>query len=146
MKQEMLDDLADALYSEVLKENPDLKNKNIKAYTAIDIYLLLILYENNKRELFNTLEHTRRYIEYETDALTTDEMRKEFRILLNYYMHKCGYNQDTLSEIIGVSRKTINRYLTGESLPGYLLLKKLSSAFNCSIDDLYFKNVLASKT
>lgn len=133
------------LYLEVLESNPDLKDKKIKACTAISLYTLIVLYENGQRELFDLYNHTRRYIDYESDMLTTEETRKEFKFILSRLMDILGYNQDDLSEKLNVSRKTIARYLSGQSLPGYLVLKRLADLFGCSVDDLYFKSYSREK-
>lgn len=133
------------LYLDILESNPDLKNKKIKACTAINLYTLIILYENGQRELFDLYNHTRRYIDYESDMLTTEETRKEFKYILSRLMDIFGYSQDDLSEKLNVSRKTIARYLSGQSLPGYLILKRLADLFNCTVDDLYFKSCSREK-
>jgi len=133
------------LYLEVLKTNPDLKTKKIKACTAIDIYTLIILYEDGRRELFDLYNHTRRYIGYESDMLTTKETRNEFKFILERLMNILGYSQDDLADKLNISRRTVSRYLNGKALPGYLILKRLADLFGCSVDDLYLKSYSREK-
>ncbi|MCR5624454.1 MAG: helix-turn-helix domain-containing protein [Lachnospiraceae bacterium] len=45
-------------------------------------------------------------------------------------------SQEELAEIIGVSRQTLSKYETGESLPDIEKCKLIADAFSVSIDDL----------
>ena len=51
-------------------------------------------------------------------------------------------SQEELAEKIGVSRQTLSKYETGESLPDIEKCRALADAFNVSVDDLisYEKN------
>lgn len=45
-------------------------------------------------------------------------------------------SQEELAEMIGVSRQTLSKYETGESLPDIEKSMALANAFNVSVDDL----------
>ena len=47
-----------------------------------------------------------------------------------------GYSQDELAEKIGVTRQTLSKYETGESLPDIERCKRLADIFGVSMDDL----------
>ncbi len=47
-----------------------------------------------------------------------------------------GYSQDELAEKIGVTRQTLSKYETGESLPDIERCKRLADVFGVSMDDL----------
>lgn len=53
-----------------------------------------------------------------------------------------NYSQEELAELISVSRQTLSKYETGESLPDIEKCKLLADVFSVSIDDLvnYDKN------
>ena len=53
-----------------------------------------------------------------------------------------NYTQEDLAELIGVSRQTLSKYETGESLPDIEKCKQLAEVFSVTIDDLisYEKN------
>ena len=53
-----------------------------------------------------------------------------------------NFSQEELAEIIGVSRQTLSKYETGESLPDIDKCRLLADAFGVSVDDLisYEKN------
>ena len=47
-----------------------------------------------------------------------------------------GYSQDELADNIGVSRQTLSKYETGESLPDIEKCKAMAEVFGVSLDDL----------
>lgn len=53
-----------------------------------------------------------------------------------------GFSQEELADMIGVSRQTLSKYETGESLPDIEKCKLLADAFSVTMDDLisYDKN------
>ena len=53
-----------------------------------------------------------------------------------------NYSQENLAELIGVSRQTLSKYETGESLPDIEKCRQLAEVFSVTIDDLisYEKN------
>lgn len=53
-----------------------------------------------------------------------------------------GFSQEELADMIGVSRQTLSKYETGESLPDIEKCKLLAEVFSVTMDDLisYDKN------
>ena len=47
-----------------------------------------------------------------------------------------NFSQEELAEMIGVSRQTMSKYETGESLPDIEKCKLLANAFGVTVDDL----------
>lgn len=47
-----------------------------------------------------------------------------------------NYSQEELAERIGVSRQTLSKYETGESLPDIEKCKQLAEVFSVTVDDL----------
>ena len=47
-----------------------------------------------------------------------------------------NFSQEELAEMIGVSRQTLSKYETGESLPDIEKCKMLADVFSVSVDDL----------
>ena len=53
-----------------------------------------------------------------------------------------NYSQEELADLIGVSRQTLSKYETGESLPDIEKCRQLAEVFSVTVDDLvsYEKN------
>ena len=49
---------------------------------------------------------------------------------------KAGLSQETVAEKLGVSRQTISKWESDETLPDIYQSKKLSRLYNCSLDEL----------
>jgi len=49
---------------------------------------------------------------------------------------KSGLSQETVAEKLGVSRQTISKWETNETLPDIYQSKKLSKIYNLSLDEL----------
>lgn len=47
-----------------------------------------------------------------------------------------NYSQEELAEMIGVSRQTMSKYETGESLPDIEKCRQLANVFGVTVDDL----------
>lgn len=52
---------------------------------------------------------------------------------------KTGYTQESLAEIISVSRQSIAKWESGDSLPDIMNCTKLASLFKISLDELVYK-------
>lgn len=49
---------------------------------------------------------------------------------------KKGVTQETLAEFIGVTKASVSKWETGQSMPDVLILPKLASFFDVSVDEL----------
>lgn len=49
---------------------------------------------------------------------------------------KCGLSQETVAEKLGVSRQTISKWETGETIPDIYQAKKMAKLYRISLDDL----------
>ncbi len=49
---------------------------------------------------------------------------------------KSGFSQENLAERIGISRQTLSKYETGESVPDIRTAKTIADLFDVSLDDL----------
>lgn len=49
---------------------------------------------------------------------------------------KCGFSQEAVAEKLGVSRQTISKWETDETLPDICQSKRMALLYNVSLDDL----------
>ena len=69
-----------------------------------------------------------------------NETKTYFRDTLLSLIEENEISQGKLAYMVGVSQQTISKYLSGECLPSFMMIKKLSIALNCSVEDFYSYN------
>lgn len=66
-----------------------------------------------------------------------DEFLEKFGEKIKTYRELCGYSQERLAELCEVSTNTINSIENGKTFLTYQTLKKISSALNIQIPELF---------
>ena len=66
-----------------------------------------------------------------------NETKTYFRDTLLSLIEENEISQGKWAYMVGVSQQTISKYLSGECLPSFMMIKKLSIALNCSVEDFY---------
>lgn len=67
-----------------------------------------------------------------------DEWMIEFAKHLSWLMNMKYIDQTTLARKSGLSRKSINRYTTGKSIPSAYNLERIAAAMKCDVTELLF--------
>lgn len=62
---------------------------------------------------------------------------------ISYYRRKRGYSQQALADMMGVSRQSVSKWETGESLPEVTKLPQLAALFGVTTDFLLSDDALA---
>ena len=68
---------------------------------------------------------------------TDEELEQIFTHNLNNIVKSRNITQEELADKTNLSRKTINRYMTGKAFPNALGLIKISRTLKCSPDDFF---------
>lgn len=63
------------------------------------------------------------------------ELLELFSKNLKQLMKEENINQNELADEIGVSQTMISRYISGQCMPSFLTVVKMSEALFCSLDD-----------
>ena len=68
-----------------------------------------------------------------------DEIRltKLYSINLKRILNEMYFNQDDLAKFVNVSKRTINRYITGESMPDIVTAKMIADSLQHSLDEFF---------
>lgn len=132
----MTDDMTEFLYKYIINNNPFIKEEDIESYEALNSHDLLITYRNGVQEIYDTFLNTSRRVRHIEQA-DDSQMRLAFRRRLQTLMNRKWVTQDELAKRINSSQQMISRYLTGQSIPSALTIKKIADALNCSVDDFY---------
>ena len=90
---------------------------------------------------FNSLDNTIRdvtkiYIHDTNDTLDEESWRKEFGHNLRKAIVNRGINQDKLSEMLGISRQMLTRYVKGTSTPSGYNISRLAKVLDCDVREL----------
>lgn len=120
--------------------NPHISRDDIEEAVEVTDYDLLIKYKNGKRVVYDVFRNQYRYIEYDNENLTDQEWVYEFKLRLRNMMRRKHITQAEVAERVGVSQVMISKYVRGESIPDFIMLKKLAKALRCSVEDFYYKH------
>ena len=90
--------------------------------------------------LFLVLCHPTGYNPYCKEAVIMNLCIAENLKVLRY---KSGYTLESLAEIISVSRQTVSKWETGDSVPDIVNCTKLASLYKVSLDELVYRPLKA---
>lgn len=134
----MTADVTDFLYRYIINNNPFINEEDILSYEALNEHDLLITYRNGKKEIYDTYNNTSRRINQpNSNNMDDSQMRLNFRRRLQTIMNRKWVTQDELAQRINSSQQMISRYLTGQSIPSALTIKKIADALDCNVNDFY---------
>jgi DNA-binding XRE family transcriptional regulator len=135
---EMTADITNFLYKYIINNNPFINEEDILSYEALNEHDLLITYKNGKKEIYDTYNNTSRRINHpDSENMNDSQMRLNFRRRLQTIMNRKWVTQDELAKRINSSQQMISRYLTGQSIPSALTIKKIADALDCNVNDFY---------
>ena len=134
----MTADVTDFLYKYVINNNPFINEEDILSYEALNEHDLLITYKNEKKEIYDTYNNTSRRINRpDSNNIDDSQMRLNFRRRLQTIMNRKWVTQEEIAQRLNSSQQMISRYLTGQSIPSALTIKKIADALDCNVNDFY---------
>lgn len=132
-----MDDVTDFLYKYVINNNPSIQEEDIKEVRALNSHDLLVTFNDDSQIVFDTFANTSRRINYVNKKITDKQLRNDFRRRLQILMNRNWVDQDELAKRIGSTQPMISRYITGQSIPSAITLKKIAIALDCTTDEFY---------
>lgn len=133
-----MDEVTYFLYKYVLNNNPYINEEDINNFVALNSHDLQITFKNGITEIYDTFANTcKRVLNLEDSNKTDKILKNNFKRTLQIKMSAKWIDQDELARRIGTSQQMVSKYLTGKSVPGYLMLHKIANALDCNIDDFY---------
>lgn len=73
-------------------------------------------------------------------------IRDDFGKNLPYFMSLAGMNQVELAKAVGVSKSTVNTWLSGRSYPRIETVQRVADILGCTTDDLVTENAEAVRS
>ena len=133
-----MDEVTDFLYKYVMNNNPYLQEEDIDNVRALNSHDLLITFVDGTKKVYDTFANTSRLItRVDGRPITDRQMRLDFKRRLQVQMNRNWVTQEELAKRIGTSQQMISRYLTGQSIPSAITLKRIADALECSTDEFY---------
>lgn len=110
---------------------------------AIDIrkynnWELIIEMKNGDTLIYDDATRQVRVLPDNKDDMSEEEWSIEFRIRLSNMMTRRCMTQERLSELTGITRPMLSRYLTGRSIPSFRTIDKIARALDCSVDEFRY--------
>lgn len=128
------------LWQYVMSINPFIKKEEIESIEELNDWDLLIIFTDGRKVVFDTYMGTYRNVFYnDVNELTEEQEKREFAYRLRSIMGRRGFSQTTLAEALGTSQTMISRYITGESIPSALMLRKIAKVLDYPMDDFFYK-------
>jgi predicted XRE-type DNA-binding protein len=120
--------------------HPSLYEKTIDCRPSGHYSIVARLYDGSRIE-YNSLDNsirdvTRFYICENDNEIDEETWRKEFGRQLRRLIAERGINQDRLSELTGISRQMLSRYVNGNSTPSGYVLSRLSTVLGSDVREL----------
>lgn len=104
-------------------------------------YSIMVRLDDGTRMEYDDLDHTIRdvsrfYNHDDSGVLDEDTWKKEFGRTLRRLISERGMTQERLSDITGISRQMLTRYVRGNSIPSGYVLSRLAVALDCDVREL----------
>ena len=100
----------------------------------------VVILDDGTKLVYNYFRDRIRYT-YVPDDNNTDfreeDWTKEFSMRLKYKLKDRKITSDRLSEMTGISKVSISKYLNGKAIPSVYKAKLIAKALNCPMYDLY---------
>lgn len=132
----MTTEMSEFLFKYVLNNNPYISKENVESYKALNEHDLLVTYKNGTMEIFDTFLNTSRQVNKIKDN-NDEQLKLSFKRKLQTLMNRRWITQEELAKRINTSQQMISRYLTGQSIPSAITLKKIADALDCNINEFY---------
>lgn len=131
------------LYNKFLKENPELKICGIHwehhGYQEIKIYIPRkgVLIYNETGTTAGKITWLDRYADEkiikQRDREERSDMYQRFLSEIDIYQKRTGASQGTIAEITGISRQSINKYISGIVPPKVSTMRKIANSLGIDI-------------
>lgn len=104
----------------------------------ISPFELIVETEEGYTVLYNDQDGSIRSLPKDSNCMTEEECRREFKYNLKKQLALKEMSQLELSEITGIPQPVLSNYMNGKNSPGLYNLDKIAKALNCSVDDFRY--------
>lgn len=119
--------------------DPFVQEDDIQTAVMVNEYDMFIQFKDGRKYMYDTFDESFSSFYPENYELTDDEWNSSFKTRLRNMRNRKRLSQKELADLLNVTEKTINRYENGQSIPSALMLKKISIALKCPLDEFFYK-------
>lgn len=123
------------IFDRYIKETPGVLSK-IERWVNHTSNSIKIFYKDDTQAIYHGVMGTLRGIKPNNGS--ADDWQRDFRDALLERMSDRGYTQDSLAKAIGLSQKSLSKYLNKESIPSAYVISKMAKVLRCATDDLIY--------
>lgn len=125
------------IIDEYKKWHPIMYEKTIECRPSGRSSILVTLNDGTRIEYESNGNTVRNVTRMYAGSIDNEETwRKDFGHQLRKAIADKGYTQEKLSEVTGISRQMLTRYVRGTSTPSGYILTRLSDALDCDVREL----------
>lgn len=130
--------MSNYLYEEFELYFPNIAEKTVAFEEDYESFEVTVKLRNGDHLIFDNLEKSIRRVPNFSMTMNEDVYKKEFGRRLIRIVRRKGLTQKELSDLTGISERTLARYTCGKSIPSLLHVDKIARALNCSVDEFRF--------
>ena len=125
------------ILNEYRRWHPACYEKTVECTMSGRSSILVTLDDGTKLEYNSTTNTIRNVTDiYNGKCIDEESWKKEFGHRLRKAMSDKGITQERLSDITGISRQMLTRYVRGNSTPSGYIITRLSEALDCDVREL----------
>lgn len=110
--------------------------ERVVSYRVLSFDDLLVVLDNGHAIIFSTRTHASRPLG-PINSKSERQLKRMFGVLLRTQMEAHFVSQGELASRLNTSQPVISRYVNGEDVPGYFMLKQIADAIRCPVEYLY---------
>lgn len=118
---------------------PRMYNRTVECRPSGRSNILVTLDDGEKMEfdsLDNSIRSVTKYYTNSVNDVDEESWRKEFGRKLHRAIVDKGITQEQLSDMTGISRQMLSRYIRGNSTPSGYILSRLAEVLDCDVREL----------
>lgn len=127
------------IFNYITKLDPFAQPEDVHEAYFVNNFDLFVRFKDGRKFMYDTYHDYFSGFYPEGYMLSDEELRRSFNKRLRQNMSRNKVSQEELARCIGVSERTISRYVNDETIPDALTLKKISLALNCDMNDFFYE-------
>ena len=119
--------------------NPFIKEEDVEDARMVNDFDLFVKLKDGRKYVYDTLNGYFRFVTETEGRKSRERLAKELSNRLRILMSRRHMTQDDLADLLGVSRKTISRYVNGDTIPDFITMQEISTILKYPLDEFLFK-------